>query len=70
MTLDEVIDRFSVRPADTAAARAAQDHVQGTVLAFAQELVIRVPAGREQDRAIDCLEEAWMWADKGIARHL
>ena len=70
ITLDDVIDRFTARPAETAAARAAQEHVQGVVLSLAQEFVIRLPEGREQDRAIDRLEEAWMWADKAIARGL
>jgi hypothetical protein len=40
------------------------------VLSLAQEFVVRLPAGREQELAVDRLEEAWMWADKAIARHL
>lgn len=54
MTLDDLLRRFAVLPVGDGPSRT----VRGTVLAVAQDWLVRLPAGPDRDQAIACLEQA------------
>jgi len=55
------------RPNKAAIEQIAQ--MRAKALAWANDVTIHVPAGREQQLAITHIETALMWANAGIARH-
>lgn len=53
-TLDDLMRRFGVLPFGDGPSRT----VRGTMLAVAQDWLVRLPAGKDRDQAIECLAEA------------
>lgn len=67
ISVDELCNRFGYHPAakeETAEAHAA---LRARYLRLANEVVVRLPEGREASLAITHLEESLMWANKAIA---
>lgn len=60
--------RFDFHPATTEEKRNEHTSIRQAFRRLADEVVARVPAGREQALAVTALEEAMFWANAGIAR--
>jgi hypothetical protein len=66
---EDLENRFSFHPAEDEVTRQAHQTVRDTCLRMAVDFVKIVPDGREQDEALDKIEEVMFWANAGIARN-
>ncbi|MFF3378112.1 hypothetical protein ACFYXF_34815 [Streptomyces sp. NPDC002680] len=68
MNAAEIINRFTLHPADTAERRQAHEDVRSGCLELALMLHAELPAGAEKQAAMFRLEEVMFWADAALAR--
>lgn len=66
----ELVHRFQYHPPMTDQAKRAHEDVREECKRLALFLSSSLPAGREKSLAITKLEEAMMWANAAIARHV
>lgn len=68
MDQHEIRERFRRHPPADAGVAASHDRISAECEAVAQFLITIIPPSRELSLAVTHLEDAAMWANKGLAR--